>query len=366
MSKRRKPALFSSRFLVPLLVAAFIPSLLLTVYFGDHMPATWWEGNEDARTHATVVAFFVVYGVIGTAIVLLFRVAALLRQDNDEVLGKWLRSKGFRRRAEFWRIAATTEPFGLEGDHHAELAYVQTLRGQEVALLMYCVDTGTSKAPEPRRYTVVAASGNGSFPVTTVAPRTLVEGLFEVVASAVGLRSQRLESAEFNRRWRVISDDLASAHAMIHSRVMERLLRPDARGIRVTWDGDAIMCVQKGNGRRHTALENRINLVVDLANLVPGFARTDGGATGYRSHVPVLVSEEKFSLDPLPGKIGVGAMAVALATIPAFVVVAALQMPHWDAVVMALLVVMIVALVVGFKLTRITYLIERARRRWRR
>jgi hypothetical protein len=182
----------------------------------------------------------------------------------------------------------------------------------------------------------------------------------------MGFRSQRLESANFNRRWRVDADESAAAHAMIHSRVMERLMRADARGIRVTWDGAAILCVQKGNRRGHTSLENRINLVVDLANLVPGFARTDGGTTGYHSKVPVLTSDEAFSLEPSSATIALGGMAVAIGTIPGIVVVAALHRSHADVVIIGLLVVMIVSLMAAFKAPRITYVLGRARRRWQR
>lgn len=93
-------------------------------------------------------------------------------------------------------------------------------------------------------------------------------------ARAVGAQDIQVESAELNARFRIQAPDGRFAHAVLHPRVMERLLEPDAAGLGVLVEGRDVVVFAPGRadlGRVHAMT----NLVLDLADLLPAFVADD-------------------------------------------------------------------------------------------
>lgn len=191
-------------------------------------------------------------------------------------LDPWARRIGLRRSDD----AAVTfdvpaAPFDYAGRHTAVHAWTGQHGGFGVAVVHYLVDTGTSKHPERELHTVVAATGNGDFPLMEAVPQRGAAA----IAARVG-RDLDVESAEFNEAWRVSAVDESAGHALLTPRVIERMIRAAADPVRTVWSGGVILTVQDGLVLDPEVLTRRVSFVSALAGLVPGFARTDGGASG--------------------------------------------------------------------------------------
>jgi hypothetical protein len=79
-----------------------------------------------------------------------------------------------------------------------------------------------------------------------------------------------MESAEFNRIFRVATLDREYAHAVLQPRVIERLLEPDARDLSLTISGNCIF-VWATPQADPDAAETRLNVLADVADLIPPF-----------------------------------------------------------------------------------------------
>ena len=186
----------------------------------------------------------------------------------------WARVRGLKRTDDHGlTLAVATAPFDLAGLHTAVHSWTGRYQDQSVAMLHYLVDTGTAEHPERQLFTVVAATGNGDFPLTEAVPQRGAAGL----AARVG---QDVESAEFNRAWRVSWADERAAHSLLTPRVIERMVLEVAHAVRTVWSGGVIVTVERGAILDTGDLDRRLRYVTDLAGLVPGFARTDGGLSG--------------------------------------------------------------------------------------
>lgn len=95
-------------------------------------------------------------------------------------------------------------------------------------------------------------------------------------AGALGKQDLAFESAEFNKRWRVQADDAKLAHDLLHPRVLERLLQPDARALSLCVDGAEIACWRWGPSALGQ-VDRRLALLRDLVDSVPRFVWLDHG-----------------------------------------------------------------------------------------
>jgi hypothetical protein len=78
------------------------------------------------------------------------------------------------------------------------------------------------------------------------------------------------ESADFNAKWRVVGRNLKYAHDIVHPRMMERLLRPDAEGLAIRIEGPYVLCWQ-WNRRGPADLARRLGVLTSIAKLIPAF-----------------------------------------------------------------------------------------------
>lgn len=118
----------------------------------------------------------------------------------------------------------------------------------------------------PRRFHVVAMALPGRLPTLELTP----EGAGDRVAKALGGRDLELESADFNREWRVRSSDDRIAHAVLTPRVMARLLERDARGLSLRFEGSDLVTWLPGD-QDLDAIVHRLRLMGDLVAAVPDF-----------------------------------------------------------------------------------------------
>lgn len=87
--------------------------------------------------------------------------------------------------------------------------------------------TGSGDERRTSQVHVVGLALPAFLPTLEVTP----EGVGARLAKAFGARDLQLESAAFNDAYRVDASDPRSAHAILHPRTLERLLRDDARGL---------------------------------------------------------------------------------------------------------------------------------------
>lgn len=116
-------------------------------------------------------------------------------------------------------------------------------------------------------------------PPVRLVPRTLLRAAVE----AVGTQEISTEWTDFNSRWTILSADPRHALAMVHPRVMERLMAVGDPTLEVLFEAGDVVVHRPGR----TALSRvspTAELVVDLAELVPGYVLDDnpplpGGTT---------------------------------------------------------------------------------------
>lgn len=117
---------------------------------------------------------------------------------------------------------------------------------------------------------VVMTSLPASFPGLAVQPEDRVSRL----AEALGGQDVATESAAFNAHWQVTSIDPRFAHAIVHPRLMERLLAPDARGLGVVLEGRDVV-VHAPGATPVDKVDARVQLLLDVVRLLPPHALAD-------------------------------------------------------------------------------------------
>lgn len=96
----------------------------------------------------------------------------------------------------------------------------------------------------------------------------LPEGGYDKLMATLGGKDLNVESAAFNARWRVVTEDPAAAHAILHPRMMERLLGPGLEGMAICVDGGALLSWWPGLTPVPAALD-RLHVLDELADLIP-------------------------------------------------------------------------------------------------
>ena len=207
-------------------------------------------------------------GVLLTAVVTALLVTPLVWfAGRLELEGAGLRRREVRAWAEAhgWSIDGrpgvfehrwASFPFGGPRGRVLNLIYRSDERGT-VHSLTYVADS------VPRH--VVASELPLDGPSVRLAPRAALRTTEPGIA---------LEWAAFNERWHVESDRPRYAHAVLHPRMMERLVEPDADGLSVLFEGSDVVVHAPGRTAL-SRIEPMADLVLDLAALVPAFVGLD-------------------------------------------------------------------------------------------
>jgi hypothetical protein len=78
-----------------------------------------------------------------------------------------------------------------------------------------------------------------------------------------------MESMDFNARWRVMCTDLKYAHAVLHPRMIQRLLEPGADFAAITIEGASMFAAYPNSGKAKATIPTEFDLLCDLIDLVP-------------------------------------------------------------------------------------------------
>jgi hypothetical protein len=106
------------------------------------------------------------------------------------------------------------------------------------------------------------------YPLQTV--DILPDDVLAKSAKFLGGQDIDFESSDFNAKWRVVGRNLKYAHDIVHPRMMERLLRPDADGLAIRIEGKYVLCWQ-WNRRSPADLARRLGVLTSVAKLIPDF-----------------------------------------------------------------------------------------------
>ncbi|GEK20307.1 DUF3137 domain-containing protein [Cellulomonas xylanilytica] len=164
------------------------------------------------------------------------------------------------------------QPFGQGSSRRA----IEVLRGtydsRPALSFTYVWTTGSGKNKSTHHAHVVALALPTYLPTVEVTP----EGLGARLAKLVGAQDVQLESDAFNRAYRVAARDQRTGHAILHPRLMERLLRPDALGTAWRIDGTWILSWASGTTDLDR-LASRLGLLSAVARSVPRHVWLDHG-----------------------------------------------------------------------------------------
>ncbi|ROR72644.1 DUF3137 domain-containing protein [Bogoriella caseilytica] len=83
-------------------------------------------------------------------------------------------------------------------------------------------------------------------------------------------RGIEFEDDEFNRAWRVASDDERIAYDVIHPRMMERLMRPDLRGLSFLIQGNRLLIWRRGR-QNLAAIDGGLATLVEFYRHIPDY-----------------------------------------------------------------------------------------------
>ena len=163
-------------------------------------------------------------------------------------------------------------PFGLGHTRRAHHAVTGTFAGRPALSFEYSYRTGSGKNQTTYTFHVVAVTLPTYLPNLELTP----EGMGARLAKAFGGQDIQFESEEFNRRWRIQARDHKFAHDVLHPRLMERLLRPDAGGTSLRIEGTSILCWSSGI-QRTERIAPRAALLCAVVDAVPRYVWQDHG-----------------------------------------------------------------------------------------
>lgn len=137
----------------------------------------------------------------------------------------------------------------------------------------YQVTRGSGKNRRTTHYyfRVAALRLPRRFAELTVEP----EGIMDKVAAALGFDDIDFESAEFSRKFRVLSPDKKFAYDVIHPRMMEVLMRRP--GTLMEIEGDSLVVMESGR-MDAAALAPLLDHLVELRRGLPAYLWEGGGA----------------------------------------------------------------------------------------
>ncbi len=164
------------------------------------------------------------------------------------------------------------EPFGKGDSRATSDVLVGRWAGRPAVSFTYSFRTGTDDHETTSTYHVIALPLPAYLPTLELTP----EGFGTRLASMLGRQDIQFESEEFNRAWRVESPDPKFAHDVVHPRLMERLMRADARGVCLRISGTDVLTWTEGD----TDLERiagRLGLMTAVIDSVPRYVWQDHG-----------------------------------------------------------------------------------------
>ncbi|MBD7918477.1 hypothetical protein H9657_09330 [Cellulomonas sp. Sa3CUA2] len=217
------------------------------------------------------VVLLVVVAVVGPVVAWL---GNRWQQRRHERLAAWgsLNGWDYVRYDRGLERIQTGVPFST-GDSHAAIEVMRRdWQGRPAVSFTYRWVTGTGKERSTSYAHVVALRLPAYLPRLEVT----AEGVGARLVKLAGGKDLQLELAAFNREYRVVAADERTAHAVLHPRLMERLLRSDALGR--PWRIEGTWLVTWDDGRTDVdRVAGRLMLLGAIADAVPRHVWQDHG-----------------------------------------------------------------------------------------
>jgi hypothetical protein len=198
-------------------------------------------------------------------------------KKRREAFAAFAAQNGWRLVAEddSWAHRWNGDPFRT-GDHRRARNVITGERdGRQIVAFDYSYQTHSTdsqgrRQTQTHRFGVCAVSLAGTLPSLQVTS----EGIFAKIGHALGFDDIEFESEDFNRKFRVTSDDRKFAYDVVHPRMMEYLLGAGS----VAWrlEADTIYC---WDGGRHKPAEvaARLEFLDGIGDRIPDFVWSDRG-----------------------------------------------------------------------------------------
>jgi hypothetical protein len=217
---------------------------------------------------------FLLNGLMVAGVLVVAGVGLWLAYRRNQAVQAWARSIG-------WTYVGTdptvpsrwrTRPFGIGDSRRASELMTGVYQGRPATAFRYAYTTGSGKNKTTSVFHVAVVPLPAYLPNLELTP----EGIGARLARAFGGEDIQFESEDFNRAWRVRAGVVKFAHDVVHPRMMERLLRDDARGLNLSIEGTDLLCWTTG-APRWEALAGRLQVMHALIDAVPRYVWLDHG-----------------------------------------------------------------------------------------
>lgn len=241
---------------------AFLVPIFIEVLTGDY-----------ADIQGSKAMWLAIFGCI-TAVIYMGLIAGWMSRVMKRALlevDAWATAIGLERTGTTTlAIGLRIDPLSRSGRHRVMAGWSGTYRSQQVEVLHYYVNSGTSKHPEITRNTIVA--------VTSARPTShYVEALpqrgLESALARTGAQDIEIGIEDFDRAWRLRADTEEAARVVITPGVAMALARHADIGMRIAWDQSAVVGVTRTHDVRTSELARRLDLIVDVAAATPGYSQ---------------------------------------------------------------------------------------------
>lgn len=214
---------------------------------------------------------FALFVVLGAG---MFVWGVLYQRHREKLLRAWAASVGWTYVGSDASLVARWrgEPFGIGSSRRTSEVVTGGYRGRPAVSFAYRYTTGSGKSRTTHTYHVVATTLPAYLSTLELTP----DGLGARVAKALGGQDLQLESEAFNQVWRVEAPNPKFASDVVHPRLMERLMRPDARGMCLRIEGTDIVSWRAGASDLGT-VASRLDVLGAVIDSVPRFVWQDHG-----------------------------------------------------------------------------------------
>lgn len=170
----------------------------------------------------------------------------------------------FRDFTSDYRYRFRSYPFD-QGTDREDIHLVRgTFHGRPCASFTHRYNAGDDDTMSTLSFEITLVELPVALPTVDIVPEDTMARLTKLLGGA----DIDFESAQFNRHWRVKSDDARYAHALLHPRMLHRLNREDARGSAIRFEERAVM-MWSANRSGAGDLTRRLGVLTALAAMVP-------------------------------------------------------------------------------------------------
>lgn len=299
------------------------------VSLGDEPPKyPGWPGPEHPEAVPLGLALVAWPLCVGVVRLLRYgwKIRPLPSSRFEKALLAHFEADGWRSvRLESGTLPARGVPFALGGVHTVFAAIEKVHRGRTARIMYYGVAPIDGGDPLNRMFTIVAVFTDADSPVTMLYPQRGAAAL----KAALALTDVDTESADFNRRWRLVSQEPRAALEVLPPHVMDRLLRDDAEGLTFAWDANAAMVVRRGTSKNFAALGSALDVLVDVADRMPAY-QTKSGSRGARVTEGSLTAGSPPKYRPGPVEVILSAVGVLVAFFSSEFAAMIVPLDSWD------------------------------------